>query len=127
VVRGTLDSIATLMHFLYGPSSCRFTSFAAFVKYLNKGYAAGADADRAFREYIEEHLGWFRILREYRDYVTHYGSIDITFYEPRKGVLRTYLQDALQVHEVVAPVLAGIDSFCEFVDRHFAARILRTT
>jgi hypothetical protein len=72
-------------------------------------------------------LEWFRILREYRDYVTHYGSIDISFYEPREGVLRTYLQDASQVHEVVAPVLEGLDSFCEFVDGHFAARIAGTT
>jgi hypothetical protein len=127
VVRGTLDTIATLMHFLYGPSSCHFTSFAAFANYLNERHAAGADADPALREYIEEHLEWFRILREYRDYVSHYGSIDISFYEPREGVLRTYLQDALQVHEVVAPVLAGLDSFCEFVDGHFAARITGTT
>ena len=123
LVRGTLDTIATLLHFLYGPSSLHFTSFAAFVNYLNQRQAAGADADPALREYIKGHFGWFRILREYRDYVTHYGSIDISFYELQEGVLRTYLQDALQVHEVVAPVLAGLDSFCEFVDRHFAARI----
>jgi hypothetical protein len=126
VVRGTLDTIATLLHFLYGPSSSHFTSFAAFVKYLNQRHAAGADADPVLREYIEEHLGWLGTLREYRDYVTHYGSIDISFYEPQEGVLRTYLQDALQVHDVVAPVLPGLDSFCEFVDRHFAARIKGT-
>jgi hypothetical protein len=42
---------------------------------------------------------------------------------PEEGVLRTYLQDALEVHEVVAPVLSGLDSFCEFVDGHFAGRI----
>jgi hypothetical protein len=123
VARGTLDTIATLLHFLYGPGSPHFTNFAAFVNYLNKRHPAGADPDPAMREYIEEHLEWFRILREYHDYVTHYGSIDISFYEPGEGVLRTYLQDASQVHEVVAPVLAGLDSFCEFVDGHFSARI----
>lgn len=127
VVRGTLDTIATLFHFLYGPDSPHFTSFAAFVRYLKQCYAAGTDADPALREYIGERLEWLRTLREYREYVTHYGSIDISFYEPREGVLRTYLQDALQVHEVVAPVLAGLDSFCEFVDRHFAARIAGAT
>jgi hypothetical protein len=78
LVRGTLDTIATLLHFLYGPSSRQFTSFAAFVNYLHQRHAAGADADPALREYIEGHFGWFRILREYRDYVTHYGSIDIS-------------------------------------------------
>jgi len=31
------------------------------------------------------------------------------------------------VHEVVAPVLAGLDSFCEFMDGHFAARITGTS
>jgi hypothetical protein len=127
VVRGTLDTIATLSHFLYGPSSRHFTSFAALVNYLKQRHAAGADADPALREYIEGHFEWFRILPEYREYVTHYGSIDISFYEVREGVLRTYLQDALQVHEVVAPVLTGLDSFCEFVDRHFAARIAGVT
>jgi hypothetical protein len=123
VTRGALDTIATLFHFLYGPSSCQFTSFAAFVKYLNEGHAAGTDPDPAMREHIAQQLGWFRTLHEYRDYVTHFGSIDISFYEPQEGVVRTYLQDALEVHEVVAPVLSGLDAFCEFVDTHFAARI----
>jgi hypothetical protein len=123
VTRGALDTIATLFHFLYGPGSYQFTSFAAFTKYLNDGHAAGTDPDPAMREHIAQRLAWFRILHEYRDYVTHFGSIDITFYEPQEGVVRTYLQDALEVHEVVAPVLSGLDSFCEFVDGHFAARI----
>lgn len=127
LARGTLDTIASLLHFLYGPSSAPFKSFGAFVKYLNRSHAAGTDADPALREYIEAHLEWFQILREYRDYVTHYGSIDISFYEPRQGILRTYLQDATQVHDVVAPVLAGLDAFCEFVDGHFATRITGTT
>ena len=119
LTRGTLDTIAGLLHFLYGPSSAPFKSFGAFVRYLNQSHAGGADADPAMRGYIEAHLKWFQILREYRDYVTHYGS--------RQGILRTYLQDATQVHDVVAPVLAGLDAFCEFVDRHFTARITGTT
>jgi hypothetical protein len=123
VARGALDTIATLFHFLYGPSSCRFTSFEAFMKYLNQDHAGGANPDPAMREHIAQQLAWFRILHEYHDYVTHFGSIDITFYEPEEGVVRTYLQDALEVHEVVAPVLSGLDSFCKFVDGHFAARI----
>jgi hypothetical protein len=127
LVRGTLDTIATLMHFLYGPGSSHFTSFATFFNSLNKRPAAAADADPALSTYIEEHLKWFRILREYHDYVTHYGSIDISFYEPREGVVRTYLQDALQVHEAVAPVLPGLDSFYEFLDEHFAGRMTGTT
>jgi hypothetical protein len=123
VARGALDTIATLFHFLYGPSSRQFTDFADFMKYLDEGHAGGTDPDPAMREYITQQLAWFRTLHEYRDYVTHFGSIDITFYEPQEGVVRTYLQDALEVHEVVAPVLSGLDSFCEFVDGHFAARI----
>jgi hypothetical protein len=123
VARGALDTIATLFHLLYGPSSRQFTDFAAFMQYLDEGRAGGTDPDPAMREYIAQQLAWFRILQEYRDYVTHFGSIDITFYEPQEGVVRTYLQDALDVHEVVAPVLSGLDSFCDFVDGHFAARI----
>jgi hypothetical protein len=123
VTRGALDTIATLFHFLYGPSSRQFTSFAAFMKYLDEGQGSGTDRDSAMREHIAKRLAWFRTLHEYRDYVTHFGSIDISFYEPQEGVVRTYLQDALEVHEVVAPVLSGLDSFCEFVDGHFAARI----
>jgi hypothetical protein len=123
VTRGALDTIATLFHFLYGPSSCQFTSFAAFMTYLDESHAAGTEPDPGMREHIAQQLAWFRTLREYRDYVTHFASIDITFYEPQEGVVRTYLQDALEVHEVVAPVLPGLDSFCEFVDGHFAARI----
>ena len=127
LVRGILDTIATLLPFLYGARSSHFRSFAAFLDFLNESHAAGVDADSVLREYIEEHLEWFRILREYHDYVTQYGSIDISFCEAPEGVVRTYLQDALQVHEVVTPVLAGLDSFCEFLDGHFAARIGRAT
>lgn len=127
LVRGALDTIATLLHFLYGPDSSLFASFAAFLAYLDKCHAAGADADPPLREYVKEHLEWYRLLRDYHDYVTHYGSIDISFYAPREGILRTYLHDALEVHEVVAPVLAGLDSFCEFVDGHFATRIAGTS
>lgn len=123
LVRGALDTIATLLHFLYGPSSSRFVSFAAFITHLRKRCRAGADVDPVLSAYIEEHLGWFRMLSEYHDYVAHYGSLDVTFYEPQQGLVRTYLQDALDVHEVVAPVLNGLDAFCEFVDHHFAARI----
>ena len=124
LVRGGLDTVATLLHFLNGPTSPLYRSFAALVNDLKKPRAASAHLDPALQAYVEGHLDWFRILREYHDYVTQYGSIDVSFYEPREGVLRTYLQDALQVHEVVAPVLAGLDSFCEFVDGHFAARIV---
>lgn len=126
LVRGTLDTVATLVHFLNGPGSSPFRSFAALVNDLKKPHAARADGDPDLQAYVEGHLEWFRILREYHDFVTQYGSIDISFYEPREGVVRTYLQDALQVHEVVAPVLAGLDAFCEFVDGHFAGRIANT-
>ena len=127
VVRGALDCIATLFHFLYGPDSRRFTSFADFTKYLSEGHAAGTDRDPGMREHIAQQLVWYRTLYEYHDYVTHFGSIDITFYEPQEGVVRTYLQDALEVHEVVTPVLAGLDAFCEFVDGHFAGRITQAS
>nr|AUN36823.1 hypothetical protein [uncultured bacterium] len=123
VARGALDTIATLLHFLSGPGSPLFTSFADYMKYLSQGQEDGTDPDPAMREYIAGQMDWFRTLHEYRDYVTHFGSIDITFYEPAEGVVRTYLQDALEVHEVVAPVLSGLDSYCQFVDEHFAARI----
>lgn len=123
LTRGALDTIATLSHFLYSPSSCQCTSFAAFVKYVSQGHPDGIDVDPALREHIAQQLAWFQTLQEYRDYVTNFGSIDITFYAPEEGVVRTYLQDALEVHEVVAPVLSGLDSFCEFVDGHFAGRI----
>jgi hypothetical protein len=123
VTRGALDTIATLFHFLYGPGSYQFTTFTAFTKYLNQGHGDGTDPDPVMREHIARQLSWFRTLHEYRDYVTHFGSVDITFYEPEEGLVRTYLQDALEVHEVVAPVLSGLEAFCEFVDNHFAARI----
>jgi len=127
LARGTLDTIATLMHFLYGSRSPHFRHFAAFVDHLNQRHAAGVDFDPPLREYIAEHLELFWTLREYHDYVTQYGSVDISFCEPREGLVRTYLQDALQVHEVVAPVLVELDAFCQFIDGYFAARMAGTT
>jgi hypothetical protein len=127
MVCGGLDCITTLFHFLYGPGSRQFTSLADFMDYLDQSYASGADQDPPMREYIAGRLAWFRTLQEYHEFVTHFGSIDITFYEPEEGVVRTYLQDALEVHEVVAPVLSGFDAFCEFVDGHFAGRITQAS
>jgi hypothetical protein len=127
VSRGALDSITTLFHFLYGPGSPWFNSLADFTKYLNQSYSSGSDPDPAMRQYLARQLSWFQTLQEYHDYVTHFGSIDITFYEPEEGVVRTYLQDALEVHEVVAPVLSGLNAFCEFVDSNFAGRITQAS
>jgi hypothetical protein len=123
VVRGGLDCIATLFHFLYGPESHWYTSFPNFMKDLDQSYRRGVDTDPEMRAYLAQELAWFRTLEDYHDYVTHFGSIDITFYEPEEGVVRTYLQNALEVHEIVAPVLSGFEAFCDFVDGHFAARI----
>jgi len=126
VVRGGLDCIATMLHFLYGPESACLTSLTDFTKDLDQSYHRGVDTDPEMRAYLAQQLAWFRTLEEYHDYVTHFGSIDITFYEPEEGVVRTYLQDALAVHEIVAPVLSGFDAFCDFIDGHFAARIERS-
>jgi hypothetical protein len=85
LVRGALSTVATMMHFLYGPGSPHFRSFGAFVRYLEKSHAAGTDPDPALRAYIEAHMEWFRVLREYRDYVTHYASIETRSTSARKG------------------------------------------
>jgi hypothetical protein len=123
VARGVLDTITSLMHFLYGPSSRQFRSFADFVKFLRNGAKEGRCADPEFLAYVDSNMGWFRTLRDLRDYVTHHSSMDVAFYEPSEGRLLIFLQELMQASEVIHTAVFGVDQFCEFLDAHFARRI----
>lgn len=121
VSRSLLDTIATLMHFLYGPKSKQHRSFTDFIKYAVS--EAGEKVDGEMKDYIERNLDWYARLKDMRDYITHYKSLDISFYEQADESIHIYLEDRFEIGELLHAVHSGISAFIKFMDRHFKNRI----
>ncbi|WP_156111467.1 hypothetical protein [Pontibacillus halophilus] len=79
--RGILDTISTLVHFLYGPSSSQFSSFVDYVKFLKSDKENKVFEDKEMLDYIENEMDWFWVLKDLRDQITHIGSLDFDFHE----------------------------------------------
>lgn len=124
VSRGALDTLATLMHFLYGPNSRQFMSFVDFVKFLRRtANEHGQSHDPELLAHITAHLDWFWLLRDYRDFVTHVSSIDVAFYEAAEGTLNIFLDNVTRADLLTNRAVLGLHEFCEFIDLHFARRV----
>ncbi|OAQ20038.1 hypothetical protein [Thermosulfurimonas dismutans] len=124
-VRSIMDSIATMLHFLYGPSSRQFCSFSDYIKYICKDkHRSGEISDDTMKQYIKNHMEWFFIVRDIRDYVTHVGSIDISFYERGDHYLVTIIQDRFEVEKLLNSIILGLRDFLNFFDNYFANRII---
>jgi hypothetical protein len=95
--RAVMDTVATLMNFLYGPPSQTFNSFASFIKAATKDIPSPQTiTDDEMTSYLKAKMDWFFRLRDIRDYLTHYKSIDISFYEQPRGGTRVYLDDSFE-------------------------------
>ena len=84
---------------------------------------AGEEVDVEMRDYIEKNLEWYARLKDMRDYITHYKSIDISFYEQTDGSILIYLEDRFKIGELLQAVQIGISAFIKFLDKHFKTRI----
>jgi hypothetical protein len=125
VSRSVLDTIATLMHFLYGPKSKQHRSFTDFIKYATRGSSKpGEEMDDEMRDYINNNLSWYARLKDVRDYITHYKSIDISFYEQANNDINIYLEDRFEISELLHSVFSGIVNLIKFMDEHFTHRIM---
>lgn len=122
--RAAMDTAATLMNFLYGPPSPTFHSFATFSKMMTKDAPLIMDDD--IKDYLETRMHWFFKLRDIRDYLTHYKSIDVSFYEQRGGEVKVYLDDSFELQGLVGSVREGITDFLRFMDEHFTTRIAKS-
>jgi hypothetical protein len=112
------------MNFLYGPSSPTFNSYADFVKAMTtKDPSRHSIVDDEMKDYLKTKMDWFFRLRDIRDYLTHYKSIDISFYEQPTGGIKVYLDDSFEIHELVKSVQGGITDCLEFMDEHYSKRI----
>ena len=117
--RSLFDCIATLLQFLYGADSKYFDSFSDFLKDLK----AGRVKDHDFSKFVEENMAWFFRLRNLRDYVTHFGSLDISLYELPSGELNLRVQDEYEMVELLNSSSSGIRKFMDFFDTHFSGPI----
>jgi hypothetical protein len=89
-IRSVMDTVSTLLHFLYGKGAKQFSSFADFTKYICKETdKEGELTDPIMKDYISQ-MDWFFILRDIRDYITHFGTIEIDFYENTPSQLTVY-------------------------------------
>lgn len=121
VSRSLLDTIATLMHFLYGPKSRQHRSFTDFIKYAVS--SEGEKIDGEMKDYIEMNLDWYARQKDMRDYITHYKSLDISFYEQADGSIHIYLEDRFEIRDLLYAIHSGISDFIKFMDIHFKGRL----
>jgi len=125
ISRGIFDVLATTVHFLYGPSSCQFISFVDYYKYLRKTASDKVINDPEMLHYIETNMQWFWILRDLRDYVTHVGSFDMSFYEQEDGQFKIYLRDSFrEIVSLLNECLFGMKAYLDFFDEHFSKLVI---
>jgi len=125
--RGLFDVLSTVLHFLYGPSSCQFLTFVQYYKYLRKTSSDKVVNDPAMLDYIETNMQWFWVLRDLRDYVTHVGSLDISFYEDADGQFSIYIGDCfIEIVGLLNECLNGAKSYLDYFDEHFSRLIINS-
>lgn len=124
VARSIMDTLATLMHFMYGKGAKQFTSFADFAKYLSKKTSSKGDiVDLEMKEYISSEMEWFNLLRDLRDYFTHCGTFRIEFYETIPTQLSIYIDGYNELVPTLKQILDGIMRYIDYFDRHFVKKV----
>ena len=85
VTSSLLETLVTLMPVLYGADSDPFRSFARYVRNI-RGARQDRIIDYDMLAYLNSEMEWWDMLNNYRDYVTHFGAIEVKFYEspPRR-------------------------------------------
>ena len=115
------------MHFLYGPNSRQFVSFADFIKFqLKQNHLKPEEVDEKMREYVSTKLGWFKKLRDLRDYESHIKSLDISLFENEDESISIYLQNEYELANLVSEIYGGLQLFIGFYDYHFTGRVMMT-
>ncbi len=125
-IRSILDSVSTLLQFLYGSKSNQYSSFSDFIKKASgqKTDDSRGRPDNIMEQYIKSNMEWFFVMRDIRDYVTHHGSIDISFYEDQSGSLLICVQNRFDLDALINSITSGLEDFLKFFDDHFASRII---
>jgi hypothetical protein len=123
--RSILDSLSSMFHFLYGTKSNQYGSFSDFIKMCKKDSAKTKFADAEMIEYAKNKLEWFYKLKDTRDYITHYSTIEVSFYELPDGTLKIYLfgRNFFELNDIIKSVVDGIVDFVKFVDENFSKRL----
>lgn len=120
--RSIMDTLSTLMHFLYGPKSKQFSSFSDFAKYISRrGSEKGELYDPKFCSYCESNLEWYWRLRDIRDYVAHTSSVEISFYEDVEGKIKIYMENKFEITDFINNTIKGLNEFIQFCDVHFSS------
>jgi hypothetical protein len=119
ISRSLFDCIASLFQFLYGHDTKYYDSFADFMNDLKSGKVH----DPLMATFVEQRMTWFRRLRDLRDYITHFGSLDLGLYKVDSGELNIRVQSEFEIEELLNSSTIGISEFLTFYDSHFAERI----
>lgn len=75
------------------------------------------------RIYLENNFGWFFRLRDLRDFVSHCSTLDIRFYEPKRGKIIISTCNGIDLVNVLKESVDGLNNFIEFFNEHFKRRI----
>lgn len=122
--RSLLDSVTTLLPFLYGPNANRFASFGGFVSKVSRETATDKDfRDDEMKQYLADRGNWFRLLRDLRDYATHAGRQRLMLLSDSDGSLKVYAHHRYEIVATMRTIGDGVDEFLRFCDDHFSRLI----
>lgn len=115
-VRATLDTIASLFQTIYGPQIGQHISFNGFMKYITGNNSIIQDP--VMSEFIRTKMEWFVLLKDVRDYLAHFGSINFSIKEVESGVLSIEIFKDIEINNFIVSVNNGFQELLIFLDEH---------
>lgn len=120
-VRATLDTVASLFQTIYGPQIGQHISFNGFMKYITGNNSHIKDP--VMCEFIRTKMEWFILLKDIRDYLAHFGSINFLIKEVEPSVLSIELFKDIEINNFIETVDNGFQELLMFLDGHCSSII----
>ncbi len=115
--RAILDTLATLVQTIYGPACGQYVSFSSLLKQL--GNAKGAIQDGDLSAYVRSELEWFKLLKDVRDYLAHFGALHFSLKEQPPAPVTIEIFHKIEVSYFASTVYGGLTKLLTFLDAHW--------
>jgi len=117
-IRATLDTIASTFQTIYGPQIGQHISFNGLMTHVLSDKCVIDDPllDEFFRNKME----WFVLLKDVRDYLSHFGAIEFSIKESTSGTLVIEMFRGMKISTFTQIVDHGFGCLLEFLNVHCA-------
>lgn len=124
-VRASLDILATVAQTVYGPDVGPFRSFTRLYGFLKK--PVGQQIDPELLDYLNQRGEWLWVLRDIRDYISHYGAFHFSLFLDETQRVSVYVFRSLEIGELVDMIETRMAIFLEFIDKHWSSLVWERT